>query len=164
MKVNWILKIDPLVWMVWIKAKVIELIPSFYYFFLYSLVYNRCNILILDLAEPALKIKLHIKKYYYYYYFIWPEWSQLTAFCSHASSLNTKQYSVSACKSSLLLLKACKESLESTICTSHFALLGQPFILHDRILFQSNTDDKMNVVHSAEVARAKCGNTSSPSP
>lgn len=47
---------------------------------------------------------------------------------------------------------------------SHFALLGQPFILHDRILFQSNTDGKMNVVHSAEVARAKCGNTSSPSP
>lgn len=47
---------------------------------------------------------------------------------------------------------------------SHFAILGQPFKLQDKILFLRNADDKMNVVPSAKVARAKYGNTSSPSP
>lgn len=46
------------------------------------------------------------------------------------------------------------KSSESTVFMSHFAPLGQSFILHDRILFHSNADDRMNVVHSAEVARA----------
>lgn len=63
-----------------------------------------------------------------------------------------------------LISQACEEILEGTIRAIDFALLGQPFILHDRIRFPSNTDDKMNVVYSAQVARAKCGNTSSPSP
>lgn len=86
-------------------------------------------------------------------------------FCSHLSfPVNTSEYKAIHVKPGCCCCKHVRSAWRAQYVWATLPFLGSHLYCMTESFFLSNTDDKMNVGPSAEVARAKYGNTSSPSP